>query len=1402
MYWESVLLPVGRELESSFVVNVPSCGRAISRVVGSCVEPDVYRRFAPQKRLAELLLMLLLLPQAAALAQAGHAGSRAAFPAVRGLDLGGTAADTKLAHITVSFKRTAGQHAALDRLLRDQQDPSSSRFHAWLTPEEFGKQFGVRQENLEAALAWLKSEGFTIVSTARGRGWVVVSGNVRQAEHAFHTEIHSFQTSDGLHFGPVSALSVSTELDGFVGGVRGLSDFSLGSPRSYPLYNVADGSHALAPEDIDNIYDITYAGESGTGQSIVIVGESDLNLADVQTYRKNFGLPANAPQTILVGSDPGAGVSGAALEALADMELAGAVAPYASLIYVYARNAFDAVEDAIDLNLAPVISMSYGSCEANVSNADAESIQDAAQQANAQGITWIASSGDTGAAGCDIAGVPATHGLSVLFPASLPEVTAVGGTELNEGTSLQYWAPNMNSAGGSALSYIPEIAWNDVAVSSTLFASGGGASSLFSKPIWQLGPGVPGNNARYVPDISFSASPYHDPYVVISGGLPYAFGGTSAGAPIFAGVVALLNERLAASTLGQGVGNVNPILYGEIGSPGQVPTWYHDITAGNNIVPCVSGTPDCVNGSLGYSAGPGYDPVTGLGSIDVRVFVQGLRIPTTTTLAVPASVMVAGPITLTATVTGAGKIVPTANQNEANQDLVQLLQGTGIDDYAYVSSGVASFSESLSPNTWTFSAYFSGDSLFLPSASPPVTFLVTPNAPAPTLISPANQATGIGLGIQLQWNGASYATSYDVYFGSTPSPPLWGNLTSFSCVPTGLGSNATYYWKVVAITASGTISTPVWSFTTTSQAGYAIGLVAGAANFGFSGDGGPAAEAVLYWPWNVAVDRSANVYFSDTGNQRVRKVTPSGIITTVAGTGEGPNSGDGGPAVAAGLAGLGGLAIDSQGNLYIVSGQRVRKVTPDGLISTFAGSDAAGYAGDGGPAAAALFNNPNGLATDAAGNLYIADFSNNCIRKISGGIISTAAGICGSRGPAPDYNDPASCAGFNGPIAVAVDSPGNIYAVDYGNARICKYANGSPTTIAGGGTPNTDALPPDGPAVGASLFHPMGVAVDAAGNVFFTDPGAANFSTGETRVYEVSGGNLKAVAGDTDGLGLTSSEGPANSVLLGEPYGIAIGPSGNIYFSDYLWGQIRVLYPGGQPSLPSISPGGIVSAASAAPPPVAPGSIAAIFGSFGQVPGSQASSVPLPTAIGGLSVQFQSGAISAPIFYASSSQVNVQIPWELAGSSQVAIAATLNGNTGTVASLQLAPFAPGIFAINGQGTGQGVIVDSNYKIVDAVNPASAGGALQIFCTGLGAVNNPPATGSAASVTTLSETTTNPTVSIGGADAAVLFSGLVPGAIGEYQIDVVVPMGVQPGSAVPVVISIGGVASNIVTISVM
>ena len=238
----------------------------------------------------------------------------------------------------------------------------------------------------------------------------------------------------------------------------------------------------------------------------------------------------------------------------------------------------------------------------------------------------------------------------------------------------------------------------------------------------------------------------------------------------------------------------------------------------------------------------------------------------------------------------------------------------------------------------------------------------------------------------------------------------------------------------------------------------------------------------------------------------------------------------------------------------------------------------------------------------------------------------------------------------------------------------------------------------------------------------------------------------------------------------------------------------------GLPSGPSISTGGVVNAASYATTGVAPGSIASAFGSFLLSSAAVATDVPLPATLLGLGLQFR-GTLAAPLYFVSGWQVNFQVPWELAGHSQTTLAATLNRQTGSSQTVPLAPYAPGIFSINAQGTSQGAILDTSYQLVDASNPATAGTYILIYSTGLGAVTNQPSTGAVALSDPLSWTVTEPTVTVGGVPTSLQFWGLAPGFVGLYQVNAQVPAGVTPGSAVPVVISMGGVESNAVTIAV-
>jgi subtilase family serine protease len=234
----------------------------------------------------------------------------------------------KLSQLTLVFRRTPEQREALDRLLEELQDPSSSNYHNWLTPDEFGDRFGTSAENLNRAADWLRSEGFVVGSTGRSRGWIVFSGTVAQVQNSFHTQIHRYQVGAKEHYAPADPPSVPPEFGNLIGGIRGLDDFyPEPSIRLEPMATSSDGTHALAPGDIAVIYNLPMDGTTGKGQTIAVVGESVVDLADIRQFRNMFQLPPNDPKPVLAGDDPGVGRSGALQEADADLEWVGELPP-------------------------------------------------------------------------------------------------------------------------------------------------------------------------------------------------------------------------------------------------------------------------------------------------------------------------------------------------------------------------------------------------------------------------------------------------------------------------------------------------------------------------------------------------------------------------------------------------------------------------------------------------------------------------------------------------------------------------------------------------------------------------------------------------------------------------------------------------------------------------------------------------------------------------------------------------------------------------------------------------------------------------------------------------------------------------------------------------------------------
>jgi len=579
-------------------------------------------------------------------------------------DLGAVPGDTKLTGMTLRFTPSAVQQAALEQLLADQQNPASSRFHQWLTPQEFAAQFGLSSADLAKVTSWLANEGFTVTGVAQGGSFVIFDGTVSLAQKAFSTSIHSLSLDGVTHFANVTSVNVPSAFADVVGTVTGLHDFRL-KPRIHasvatglaqPNLTTTAGAHWLAPGDIYTIYDVTpliNAGTLGGGVSIAVTGQVQISLTDASSFRSATGLSTtNLPTLVPVGGGASAAVNcthsstvscatpnlNDLAESSLDVQWAGAMAPAANILFVNAANVLpggsgvDAMTYAIDNNLAPIVTTSYGLCEVGWGNTLLNSMNSLFAQANAQGQTIIAASGDSGSMDCyGVSGISTAQqeALAVDFPGSSPYVTSIGGTEFNEGNATgatAYWNTNDTSSNyaGSALSYIPEGVWNDEAFN-TFGGGGGGISAYFTpKPSWQVETGAAGmkttvtaDNFRDVPDIALDASDEHDVYFYCMSNSGYSCpnyvelaGGTSFDAQIFGGMLALIEQKT-----GTRLGNINPALY----TLGNSATYYnngttsvfHDVAVGNNEMLSTSGL-------IGYAAGTGYDLATGWGSVDLN----------------------------------------------------------------------------------------------------------------------------------------------------------------------------------------------------------------------------------------------------------------------------------------------------------------------------------------------------------------------------------------------------------------------------------------------------------------------------------------------------------------------------------------------------------------------------------------------------------------------------------------------------------------------------------------------------------------------------------------------------------------------------------------------------------------
>jgi hypothetical protein len=749
-------------------------------------------------------------------------------------DLGTAPASLPMMRMLLVLKRSPEQEFALRKLLDDQQDKKSPNYHKWLTPEQFGKHFGPSDADMQTITSWLQSHSFQVGST-KGRSVLEFSGSASQVQEAFHTAIHKYIVNGEQHWANASDPSIPTALASAVAGVKTLHNFiskpqilvakepALGriipgkKPQvTFPPQNGQPALNALAPQDYAVVYNINPAyNQFITGQRtrIGVVGRSNLfnGGEDVQDFRNSMGAGNGSFGGVnfainLNGPDPGDLGGNEEAEATLDSTWSSTLAPdaFVQLVVSATTNSTDGVDLSelyiVENNLSDIMTESFGSCEYFATDAQLAGTSALAEQAAAQGITYFVSTGDNGAEGCDDpSSPPATGPVSVNLLASTAFNVAVGGTMFNEGGNpSKYWT-SAAPISETALSYIPEDVWNESSPTNGLWSSGGGASAGnlgdvqisppgttagVPKPSWQFGASlnIPNDGVRDLPDVSLTGAA-HDPYLLCleascvpdSQGFISVFlvSGTSASAPSFAGIMALVDQQMSV-TNPQGVrqGQANYVLYPLAAAQSSYPSQcngssasapprssciFNDVTVGNNVVP----------GEIGnsYQAGIGYDLATGLGSVNVANLVSNWNSvtfnPTTTALLLngvtsgnttPLTVSHGTPVNLSGAVTsnnGTGTPTGDVSLIAATGGVGSISAQTGLGPFTLTAGGAITGTTSLLPGGGPYfvTAHYAGimtsnpAATFAPSdsASPGIQVTVTPENSTTTLTGPFTQ---------------------------------------------------------------------------------------------------------------------------------------------------------------------------------------------------------------------------------------------------------------------------------------------------------------------------------------------------------------------------------------------------------------------------------------------------------------------------------------------------------------------------------------------------------------------------------------------------------------------------------------------------------------------------------------
>ncbi len=887
-----------------------------------------------------------------------------------------------------------------------------------IAPEEMQARYLPLAADHDQIVRWLQSEGLTVTRTDANHLAVFVQAPVAEVARVFQVTFARVVAEGAEFTSAISAPSIPSKLAAAVRGIHGLQPHQRLRRRPHAALRPFAGtgnSLPYYPAQIKQAYNASALTQTGAGQTIAVYALGYPLASDLTSFWATTGAtasPSNIQQINVAGGPKSTTTSAGSIEeATLDVEWASALAPGA-VIRIYAASETDPVADdeliqqvLADLPTQPTLhqlSISYGSDE-TTSDRDYIAIE-AQYMANlvSAGVTVFAASGDLGPFGNNGA-------VQIDYPASMPDVTAVGGTALT-----------LNPDGTVA----SETAWGSVASSGASGASGGGISIIFNRPAWQTGAGVPAGTMRLVPDVAAVGDPSTGGLIVLNG-RNATIGGTSLATPIWAAWCALINQARANAGKSP-LGALNPRLYPLAGTAA-----FRDITSGGNTL---------------FQAGPGYDLCTGIGVPNVYALMQA-------TLAdsfAPVIEVQSGDRFTTTGQAATFYLIATGNPALAYHwqrqpagtstwtDLVDNTTYSGSGTYALLVNGAT--------------AAMNGDRFQCVVRNP----IATVTGPPATLT-----VADVGVSTLAGWPGWSGFADGE---GSAGRFNYTGSVR--------IGPDGTIYVAdaqnntIRKITPTGVVST-----------------LAGAPGVEGSTDG-PGSAARFSGPAGVSIDATGNVYVADSQNFTIRKITPAGVVTTLAGSAgvAGYTDGTGG---AASFYDPENIAIDSFGTLYIAdgAGNSIRKVTPAGVVTTLAGAAQSGTAN--GTGSAARFNLLAGIAVDSAGNVYVGDYGNNAVRKITpAGVVTTLAGLPGRR----NYgfvDGSGTSARFNAPTGLAVDALGTVFVADSKNNAIRQITSaGIVTTLAG--TP-TDYENTDGPLAVARFNGPADVALDASGVLYVAD---------------------------------------------------------------------------------------------------------------------------------------------------------------------------------------------------------------------------------------------------------------------------------------------------------------------------